>query len=470
MVAFRLSILLALTRIGSLLIIFPILVSATLVIRIRLIHGVDSWLIMEVVHVRFLVVRIHHVVFTAPMVYHLLPILVSSSVWLVVIMAMGLIFLPLIKIPAVLVVVIFLLVVTARFVISIRLLSISRVLVIWIHVAAWLVGGERVILGLVGGGRVVLIIVARAKLLRLISLIAASNSWWIANSTLLSLRFFAQFIVHIMLPNRVVIRIRHRIPPGHSLSSGSNRCIFKSLVRFLGRYGFLLLWLNWLLLILIILVLSPRISTGLRFIVLVVRLRILVVERLMGLKVVVSSVVRVRVVVVVPGVVGFVTILSISVVVPTAIVVVILIVPVVAVHIRGRPVIALRLISLPVLRKRVHVILWPGVRLLIWSLTTGHVSPLGALIWTPWILICWGSISIRTTPHWPRVFYLIVMRLTPKLGLVILMSILTLAILGSHLLRCFVIVALFKVALFVFVIRIRILHFKKKYYKLNLSE
>lgn len=80
MVAFRLSILLALTRIGSLLIIFPILVSATLVIRIRLIHGVDSWLIMEVVHVRFLVVRIHHVVFTAPMVYHLLPILVSSSV------------------------------------------------------------------------------------------------------------------------------------------------------------------------------------------------------------------------------------------------------------------------------------------------------------------------------------------------------------------------------------------------------
>lgn len=80
MVAFRLSILLALTRIGSLLIIFPILVSATLVIRIRLIHGVDSWLIMEVVNVRFLVVRIHHAVFTAPMVYRLLPILVSSSV------------------------------------------------------------------------------------------------------------------------------------------------------------------------------------------------------------------------------------------------------------------------------------------------------------------------------------------------------------------------------------------------------
>ena len=98
--------------------------------------------------------------------------------------------------------------------------------------------------------------------------------------------------------------------------------------------------------------LSPRIFIGLRCIVLVVGLGILVVERLVGLKVVVSSVVRVRVVVVVPRVVGFVTILSISVVVPTAIVVVILIiVPVVAVHIGGRPVIALRLIQ------RVHVIL-----------------------------------------------------------------------------------------------------------------
>lgn len=60
------------------------------------------------------------------------------------------------------------------------------------------------------GRGIILIIVARAELLRLISLIAASYPRWVTSSSLLILRLFAQFVVHIVLPDCVGIGLRDR--------------------------------------------------------------------------------------------------------------------------------------------------------------------------------------------------------------------------------------------------------------------
>lgn len=148
------------------------------------------------------------------------------------------------------------------------------------------------------GGGIVLIIVARAELLRLISLMAASNSRWVTSSSLLILRLFAQFVVHIVLPDCVSV----------GLGDGGRSRVLRSRlslglgawVRCLGRY------LGLLVLV------GLRISVGLRCIILIMGLRVVI---LMLIEVMVSSVIA-AVVITVPATVSFVTIISISVVVP----------------------------------------------------------------------------------------------------------------------------------------------------------
>lgn len=310
------------------------------------------WLVMIIVVISFVISLIYHSVLrSSSMVHHRLPCLlvaahrrIPSAIWLVVFgVAMRLIILSvLIKIPVatilVVIIIFILLLVTTRFVVAIWLLSSLRVLVIWIHVASWLVCGEAIVMGLVRRGWVsLIIIVAWAELLRLVGLVTASNSWGITCSRLLALIFFAQLVVHVVLPYLVCVSLRHRWVCC-SVSRNFWLGLTALITRCLRRY--------WSLLRLLCLVAS----VGLRRRLLVVIL--ITIRVILLLEVVVSSVVAVIVIIIITIVMLVITISSVSVVVPsvlTSIVEWMSVVPTVAAHVRGRPVVSRVLVSIPVL-------------------------------------------------------------------------------------------------------------------------
>ena len=365
---------------------------------IRLAHRVmNCWLVVVVVVISFFISLVHHSVLrSTPMVHHRLPRLlvsahrrVTSAVWLVVFrISVRLIILPMIKIPVVtiLVVIIFiLLLVTSRFVVAVRLLPTLGVLVVWIHVASWLVCGEAVVVRLMRGGWVSLIIIVGcgAELLRLRGLVTASYSWWISCSRLLALILFAQLIVHVMLPNLVCVSLRYRWVSWCLRSSCFSLLVLRNLLRT------------------ILIIISVSISTSIRiclrryrgFLILLglrtpvcLRGRLLVVVLIiigvvLLLKVVVSVVVII-VIIIITIVVVLITIISFSVVLPsiwTSIVEWVSIVAAVRAHVRGGPVVSLVLVSVATLWLVVQIAaLSPREWLLWWA--NCAISSLGALI------------------------------------------------------------------------------------------